>query len=123
MNPVVAMALVAAGGSLGAAARFLIERGFARRWPTAFPVGILVANVAGSFALGVLLAAADGALLVFAGVGFCGALTTYSTFAHDTIRLGEGGRVGTATANAVVSVVLALAAVAAGLGLGSALAG
>lgn len=121
MNAVLDIALVAIGGAAGAATRYLVERAVSQRISTPFPYGILIANVVGSFILGVLLGAGNGIWLVLVGVGFCGALTTYSTFAHDTVRLADGGRVPVAVANVVVSIVLSLIAVSAGLALGAVL--
>lgn len=117
------IALVALGGALGAALRYLVERAAARMIPSVFPWGILIANVCGSFVLGILLTTVDGAWLVFAGVGFCGALTTYSTFAHDTVRLRHDGRVGAAVANVIASITLAVIAVSLGVAAGGVIAG
>lgn len=106
--------LVGAGGVAGALARHLlgerIEQG---------TVDTLAVNVAGSFLLGLLVAAPAGSdLLLFAGTGFCGAFTTFSTFAFETVRLAESGRRRLAVRNAVVNLAGALAAVAAGGFLG-----
>ena len=107
-------ALVALGAGLGAAARFaLSQRLDSRRWPW----GIWVANVLGSAVLGVLMGLGVGDRAAAGlGIGFCGAFTTYSTFAVHTVDL--GGRRG--TAYAVSTVVLALAGCAAGFALGQA---
>ena len=51
------------------------------------------------------------------GTGFCGALTTYSTFGYETIRLIEKGRPGKAALNVAASVACGLAAVYAGAAL------
>lgn len=121
MNAAVSLLLVGIGGAAGAVARYLLERSAAQRITDSFPYGILIANIIGSFLLGILLAAVDGAWLILLGVGFCGALTTYSTFAHDTVRLAGSGRAPAAITNAVVSIIAGLAAVAAGWAIGSAL--
>lgn len=121
VNAAVSLLLVGVGGAAGAVARYLLERSAAQRITDSFPYGILIANVIGSFLLGILLAAVDGAWLILLGVGFCGALTTYSTFAHDTVRLAGSGRMPAAITNVVVSVVAGLIAVALGWALGSAL--
>lgn len=81
-----ALALVGAGGALGTLLRYGLDL-WVPSWP---PLGTLTANVLGAFLLGVVLyeahlAARLGAetrLLV--GTGFCGSLTTYSTFAAET---------------------------------------
>lgn len=84
-----------AGGALGATCRFLVDRAMRRRHPGPFPGGTLVVNVVGSLLLGLLAGVGTalpgwvGALL---GTGFCGALTTYSTFSHETVRLVTAGR-------------------------------
>lgn len=119
MSFVLDLLLVALGGAAGAATRYAVERGAAQRLTAPFPYGILIANVVGSFMLGVLLVSVTGAWLVLLGVGYCGALTTYSTFAHDTMRLAGGGRMPVAVTNVVVSVVAGLLAVSAGLALGT----
>ena len=113
-----AVALVAAGGALGAAVRYLLVTFVSGR----FPWSILTANLAGSFVLGVLLQSSRDEALLFAGVGFCGALTTFSTFALDTLVLAREGRRAASAANVAVSVAGSIAALLAGLALASALA-
>lgn len=108
-----AVLLVGIGGALGAAVRHLLILRFSGR----FPWSILAANVIGSFFLGVLLESAPPDLLLFAGVGFCGALTTFSTFALDTLVLAREGRSAASIANVVVSVAGSLLALLAGLAL------
>lgn len=112
-----AFALVALGGGVGALARYALVRAM----PARFPWGVLVANIAGSLLLGVLVAGAGEDMRLLAGVGFCGGLTTFSTFALDTLVLAREGRGAAATVNAVASTAACLAAVVAGLALGAAL--
>lgn len=114
-----AVVLVALGGALGAAARYALVR----LLPARFPWAILAANVAGSLLLGVLLSGASREAMLLAGVGFCGALTTFSTFALDTALLAREGRPRAAAANVAVSVVAAIAALALGVAIGRTLAG
>ena len=77
--------LVGLGGALGAVGRFLLGQALADR---EFTTPTLVVNVLGSFVLGLLVAAGAGDRSVaLVGVGFCGAFTTYATFAVDTVRL------------------------------------
>ncbi|MFB6083730.1 MAG: fluoride efflux transporter CrcB [Halorientalis sp.] len=107
--------LVGVGGVLGALSRHLLgERIDTRTADT------LAVNVCGSFALGLLVAlpVSDSLLLLF-GTGFCGAFTTFSTFAFETVRLYETGERRRAVATAALNLVGALAAVA----LGTAVAG
>ena len=119
MSALLDVLLVAVGGAAGSVTRYLVERAAAQRIAAPFPYGILLANVVGSFILGVLLGSVTGAWLVLLGVGYCGALTTYSTFAHDTMRLASGGRTPVAVTNVAVSVVAGLLAVSAGLAVGA----
>jgi CrcB protein len=79
---VASVALVAAGGAIGAAARYVVGR-FTRRT-------VFVVNVSGSLLLGVTLSAAvgDSAALVL-GVGLCGSFTTFSSFALETVTRAE----------------------------------
>jgi CrcB protein len=82
--------LVGLGGALGAVGRYLVGRAL-DDWR--FPLPTLVVNVLGSFLLGLLVAAGVGdRALALAGVGFCGAFTTFATFSVDTVRLGEQSR-------------------------------
>jgi CrcB protein len=84
--------LVLIGGMLGAPARYLLDRWVRSMIRTTFPWGTWVVNVTGSALLG-FLAAGPFPSWVMAGVGtgFCGALTTYSTFGYEAVRLVEAG--------------------------------
>jgi CrcB protein len=115
----VTWACVALGAALGAPLRFLVSGWLDGRQPggpgTRLPWGTLVVNVVGSFVLGVASTLAlDGALLGLVGVGFCGGLTTYSSFAVQTVAL----RWRRGSAYAVLTVGLSLAACAVGYALG-----
>jgi CrcB protein len=88
--------LVATGGALGAAARYLLDRTIAVRQRGPFPLGTLVINVSGSIALGLLIGLAvahriPASVVTWAGTGFLGAYTTFSTFTFETLRLLEDG--------------------------------
>ena len=108
------MRLVAVGGALGAAARYLLDRTIALRQAGPFPLGTLVINVSGSVALGLLLGLAaahrlpDG-VVTWAGTGFLGAYTTFSTFTFETLRLLEDGAWGYAAGNLALSGPLSFA--------------
>jgi fluoride exporter len=117
--------LVCAGGALGAVLRYLADRAVQRRHDALFPWGTFAVNVAGSLTLGLLLGAArardvPAGLLLGLGTGFCGALTTYSTFAFETARLSRDGARLLAAANAGASVLAGLAAVSLGFAAGQA---
>ena len=81
------MLLVAFGAAVGAPLRYLVDRFVQSRHDSVFPWGTLTVNVAGSFLLGLLAASVSGSWLTLLGTGFCGALTTYSTFGFETVRL------------------------------------
>ncbi|MFC4495912.1 fluoride efflux transporter CrcB [Streptomyces ovatisporus] len=115
--------LVAAGGAVGAPLRYLTDRAVQARHDSLFPWGTFAVNVVGSLLLGLLTgAAASGAagpqVQVLLGTGLCGALTTYSTFSYETLRLTERGRGLSASANVGASLAVGLAAVFLGLTLG-----
>jgi CrcB protein len=107
--------LVGLGGVLGALARHLLAERVETR-----TVDTLAVNVLGSLLLGLLVAVPvdDGLLLLF-GTGFCGAFTTFSTFAFETVRLFETGEKRRALATAALNLVGALAAVALGTAVAS----
>ena len=103
--------LVVAGAAVGAPLRYLVDRAVQVRHDSLFPWGTFTVNVVGSFLLGALVGAAAGpALTALVGTGFCGALTTYSTFGYETLRLAEEGAYLYATLNVVGSVVAGLGA-------------
>jgi fluoride exporter len=112
----VTLLLVALGGALGAPVRYLVDRAVQGRHDSVFPWGTFVVNVAGSLVLG-LVAGLSGAAFSLLGVGFCGALTTYSTFSYETLRLLEDGSRFYALTNVVATVLAGLGAMSLGLAL------
>jgi fluoride exporter len=115
----VSLLLVILGGMLGAPARYLTDRAIQARRDAVFPLGTLTVNIAGSFILGALVAASrhldlPNPVLLLVGTGFCGALTTFSTFSYETIRLLEDGSLLEAVGNTVISLIAGLAAAAGG---------
>lgn len=117
------MVLVAIGGALGAAARYLTGIGVARVLATGFPWSTLIVNVAGSFLTGVLIGtvalkyAVSQHVRAFLTTGFLGGFTTFSAFALDFAVLIERGRDLAAMAYLMASVMLAIIALFAGLWL------
>ncbi|MGK5442627.1 fluoride efflux transporter CrcB [Micromonospora sp. URMC 105] len=116
--------LIVVGAALGAPLRYLADRAVQARHDSLLPWGTLTVNVAGSLLLGVLLAVPAGpAVTALLGTGFCGALTTWSTFGYETLRLARTGARRHALANVLLSVTAGLAAATLGHAVGQALAG
>ncbi|WP_458247796.1 fluoride efflux transporter CrcB [Streptomyces sp. MAI_2237] len=118
--------LVVAGAMVGAPLRYLTDRAVQSRHDSVFPWGTFAVNVAGCLVLGLLTGAvAEGAAgsqaQLLLGTGLCGALTTYSTFSYETLRLTETGAGLYAAANVVGSVTAGLGAAFAGVWLAQAL--
>lgn len=114
------LAAVAAGGALGASARWLAGKWLAPTQP--FPWGTLTVNLTGCMIMGVLVGSGfqtrPGALRVFACTGFLGAFTTMSAFSAESVELFESGRRAAGAVYVSVSLLGSLAALAAGLILG-----
>jgi fluoride exporter len=99
---------VLAGGVLGAPARYLTDRFVQLRHDSVFPWGTFAVNMAGSAVLGFLLGAQrhlglPPVAFALLGTGFCGGLTTFSTFSYETLRLLEDGALGEAGLNVLGS--------------------
>ena len=102
--------LVGLGGAAGALLRYGTTRALDAG---TLPYGTLAVNVLGSFVLGLLtFGGVGGEVSLLVGVGACGSYTTFSSFAHDTVRLAETGSPRRAVANALGTLLAALAAVA-----------
>lgn len=105
------LALVFLGAVVGAPVRYLTDRTVQARHDSIFPWGTFTVNLVGCLLLGGLTgAAASSPLLAVLGTGFCGALTTYSTFSYETLRLLEQRAYFYATVYLTVSVVAGLGA-------------
>ncbi|MFG2275964.1 fluoride efflux transporter CrcB [Streptomyces chartreusis] len=118
--------LVVAGAAVGAPLRYLTDRAVQSRHDSVFPWGTFLVNASGCLILGLLTgAAASGAasshLQLLLGTGLCGALTTYSTFSYETLRLTETGAGLYALGNVVGSVVVGLGAAFLGVSLAEAM--
>jgi CrcB protein len=104
-DPLLAAALVGVGGSLGATARHAVGLRIAGRR------SVLAVNALGSLALGGALAAPVGsAATLLVAVGFCGAFTTFSSFAVETVSTAAGGERSVAVGFAAANLLAALAA-------------
>lgn len=114
--------LVLAGGALGAPARYVTDRLVQSRHTSGFPWGTFVVNTVGSLILGTVLGStASPELVALVGTGFCGALTTYSTFGYETVALASRRAWLFATLNAFGSIAAGLGAAGLGLALGAAI--
>lgn len=114
--------LIVLGAAIGAPLRYLTDRLVQSRHDSVFPWGTLGVNLAGSLMLGFLAGlSANGVLMAALGTGFCGALTTYSTFGYETVRLAQDGARFYAAVNVVASVVAGLGAGTVGMALAQAL--
>ena len=110
---------IAIGGALGSVARFWFSGLVAQRFGETFPLGTILVNVTGSFAIGFFatLTSPDGRVLVspsfreFFMIGICGGYTTFSSFSLQTLNLANDGEWLYAGLNVVLSVVLCLVAV------------
>lgn len=91
------LGLIALGGAFGACSRYLISEFCILILGRGFPFGTLVVNVIGSFIMGLLAASLHQGLITsepwrpIIGLGFLGALTTFSTFSMDTVLLMQQG--------------------------------
>ncbi|MFY1674314.1 fluoride efflux transporter FluC [Plantactinospora sp. WMMB334] len=115
--------MVLVGGAAGAVGRFTVNWLVERRSRPA-PRATLAVNVAGSLLLGLLAgtgAALPGWLGALVGTGFCGALTTWSTFGYETAHMLGSGAVGRRQAllNVLTTLAAGLGAAALGWQLGS----
>ncbi|MGH3744190.1 MAG: fluoride efflux transporter CrcB [Mycobacteriales bacterium] len=114
--------LVVVGAALGAPARYVGDVLITARTDESFPYGTLTVNVVGSFLLGLVTGLAlhhglSSSWQALVGTGFCGTLTTYSTFSVEAAGLLRDGRPVAAAANVLGSAAAGLLAAAAGLGL------
>jgi CrcB protein len=113
--------LVALGGAIGSAFRFLASAAAVHWLGEAFPYGTLIVNLVGAFAIGFVQQVATETLLIPEGArlfltsGLMGGLTTYSTFSYETVRLFEENAWVAAWTNIVGTTALALALCVAGM--------
>lgn len=120
---------VATGSAIGGVLRFWLTSYAVRVLPHDLPVGTILVNVIGSFAIGVIAGATASRPGAFGGpmghqvlmTGVLGGFTTFSAFSLQTLLLAQEGRWALAMANVALSIALCLLAVAAGWHMGRAL--
>lgn len=106
--------LVAAGGAVGAVSRYAISGLTHRIFNTSFPLGTLAVNTIGCLLIGFLLEIANQTTWISdswrlaLGIGFLGALTTFSTFGYETLELVKESQWTLAFANIAINVLIGL---------------
>lgn len=122
--------VVAVGGGVGAAARFMVDGEIRARHNGGFPWGTFVVNVTGSFLIGVFSmlfftlthfgVPADTAMLLRTALitGLCGGYTTFSTSTMESVRLAQSGRMRLALANSLGTLTVTVAAAGLGVAVG-----
>jgi CrcB protein len=115
--------LVAIGGAVGSAARYLLTAAVARHTPPVFPFGTFAVNAAGCVVLGLIVGAAEQRFLLSTGarafllVGVLGGFTTFSTFALENVQLIRAGDVAYAALNTAGQVAIGILGLWAGYAL------
>jgi fluoride exporter len=118
------LGLVMIGGSLGAASRYGVGLLAARVWGAQFPWGTLIVNLFGCFAIGLLFALAERSRLLTPDLrlllitGYLGALTTFSSFAVETVNAARTGLVLQPLSNILINNLAGLTLTYLGLRLG-----
>ena len=116
--------LVAVGGALGSVVRYGLGQAVDARWGADFPIGTLLINLVGSFAIGVVAGfTPDPALRQLVMIGILGGFTTFSSFSLQTVQLMSDGRYTAAAGYVAASVVLCLLGTMLGLALAKACGG
>jgi len=111
--------LIALGAGVGAPARYLTDLAIQSRFRTLFPWGTVTVNVLASLLLGAVAGAGVGTdAMLLVGTGFCGALSTYSAFSYETLRLAQQGAGRLALGNVALSLTAGIGAAAVGWWLG-----
>jgi fluoride exporter len=115
--------LVMAGGSLGALTRYGTGLMAVKYLGIRFPYGTLIVNLTGCFLIGICFALVDKtgwlspSARLFLMTGFLGALTTFSTYAIETIVFMQSGTISIAIFNFLLNNMLGLGLVLAGIAL------
>ncbi|MER2492270.1 fluoride efflux transporter CrcB [Catenovulum sediminis] len=117
MNSPLVYVFIALGGAFGASLRYFLSQQALIWFGKSFPFGTLIVNIIGSLLIGFLYTLiAQGQLQIipwrtFIGIGFLGALTTFSTFSMDTLLLMQQGDWLKAVLNILFNVLICLLAV------------
>ncbi len=118
--------MVGAGAIAGVIGRYAVGRWTSQHLLWTFPVGTFAVNIVGCFLIGLIqYLFVDAKILprpaqLLLAVGFCGGLTTFSTFSVETLRLLQSGHAPVALLYQVLSFAFGLLAVVAGMGVGKA---
>ncbi|SJL85022.1 fluoride efflux transporter CrcB [Vibrio palustris] len=116
MGQITTLLWIAAGGALGACSRYLISDFTVTLFGRAFPYGTLSVNIIGSLIMGILMACFHNEWLnpypwrQIIGLGFLGALTTFSTFSMDNVTMMEQGAFLKMGLNVVMNVFFSISA-------------
>lgn len=120
---------VALGATIGASLRYAVALWAAAHLGATFPYGTLLVNVIGSFILGLFLTIVTERLAISTewrlviATGFCGSLTTFSTFSYETVQLLTEGSYLAGALNIGANVVLSIVGVLGGVALARTVAG
>lgn len=116
MSQFTILGFIAIGGAFGACSRYLVSELCVMLLGRGFPYGTLTVNVIGSFMMGLLIAAFETEMLPqvpwrqVVGLGFLGALTTFSTFSMDNVLLLQQGAFFKMGLNILLNVILSVSA-------------
>ncbi|GAD91066.1 MULTISPECIES: fluoride efflux transporter CrcB [Vibrio] len=116
MGQFATLGFIAIGGAFGACSRYLISELCVLILGRGFPYGTLTVNIVGSFIMGTLIALFENEVIAvdpwrqIVGLGFLGALTTFSTFSMDNVLMFQQGDYWKAGLNILLNVVFSISA-------------